>query len=193
MLLASPVVAAGVDTSTPRAAYEVADVVRTYGAAFLRTHPTSHAQRRVLRAIARCRTALLGGHVAGCDRCGYRRIAYNSCGNRHCPKCLAAHAARWLAAEQAMLLPVPYFHVVFTLPHALNALVRVNRRRLYALLFRAAAATLRTFPSPPATLAPSPPSPWCCTLGGKRSPSLSTSTVWSRAAGWRATAAPGFP
>ena len=157
MLLPSPVVVAGAaDTSSQRPAYEVADVVRAYGAACLRTHPTSHAQRRVLRAIARCRTALLGGHVAGCDRCGYRRIAYNSCGNRHCPKCLAAHSVRWLAAEQAMLLPVPYFHVVFTLPHELNALVRVNRRRLYALLFRAAAATLRTFALAPRYLGAEP-------------------------------------
>ena len=128
-----------------RPRYEVADVVRAYGAEFLRTHQTTSPQRRVLRAIARCRTAALGGHVEGCDACGHKRIAYNSSRNRHCGKCQGAARAKWMAAEQAMLLPVDYFHVVFTLPHILNALMRVNPRELYALLFRAAAATLLTF------------------------------------------------
>ncbi|MFN8626236.1 MAG: IS91 family transposase [Candidatus Binatia bacterium] len=139
-----------------RPRYEVADVVRAYGAAFLRTHPTSSAQRQVLRAIARCRTAALGGHVEGCDACGHRRIAYNSCRNRHCPKCQGAARAKWMAAEQAMLLPVDYFHVVFTLPHALNPLIRVNPRALYALLFRAAAATLLAFARDPKHLGAEP-------------------------------------
>ena len=128
-----------------RPRYEVADVVRAYGAEFLRTHETLPAQRQVLRAIARCRTPVLGGHVEGCDACGHKRIAYNSCWNRHCPKCQGAARAKWMATEQAMLLPVDYFHVVFTLPHALNALIPVNPRELYALLFRAAAATLLAF------------------------------------------------
>jgi hypothetical protein len=136
---------AATTAGTARPRYEIADVVRAYGAEFLRTHPTSAAQRQVLRAIARCRTATLGGHVEGCDACGYKRIAYNSCRNRHCPKCQAAARAKWMAGEQALLLPVDYFHVVFTLPHALHPLLRVNRRELYALLFRAAAATLITF------------------------------------------------
>ena len=139
-----------------RVAYEVADVVRAYGAQFVRTQPTSAQQRRVLRAIASCRTAVLGGPVEGCDNCGHTRIAYNSCRNRNCPKCLGTQSARWMAAEQAMLLPVPYFHVVFTLPHALNALVRVNRRRLCELLFRAASATLRTFARDPHHLGAEP-------------------------------------
>ena len=139
-----------------RPRYEVADVVRAYGAAFLRTHPSSSAQRRVLRAIARCRTAALGGHVEGCDACGHTRIAYNSCRNRHCPKCQGAARAKWMAAEQALLLPVDYFHVVFTLPHALNALIRVNPRALYALLFRAAAATLLAFARDPKHLGGEP-------------------------------------
>jgi hypothetical protein len=126
-----------------RTPFEVADVVRAYGAEFVRTHPTSGAQRRVLRAIARCRTAALGGHRQVCDDCGQPRISYNSCRNRHCPKCQGAQRAKWLAAEQALLLPVPYFHIIFTLPHPLNPLLRTNPRRLYALLFRSAARTLQ--------------------------------------------------
>lgn len=106
--------------------------------------------------VAGCRTATLGGPVEGCDACDHRRIACNSCRNRHCPKCQGTETARWMAAEQAMLLPVPYFHVVLTLPHALNALVRVNRRRLCDLLFRAASATLRCFALDGRPPAPSP-------------------------------------
>ncbi len=139
-----------------RPRYEVADVVRGYGAEYLRTHPTSGAQRRVLQAIARCRTAALGGHIEGCDACGHTRIAYNSCRNRNCPKCQGAARARWMAAEQAMLLPVDYFHVVFTLPHTLTPLIRVNPRALYALLFRAAAATLLAFARDPKHLGGEP-------------------------------------
>jgi hypothetical protein len=140
-----------------RPRYEVADVVRAYGAEFLRSHPTSSTQQRwVMRAIARCRTAALGGHVEGCDACGHKRIAYNSCRNRNCPKCQGAARAKWMLSEQAMLLPVDYFHVVFTLPHALNALMRVNPRELYALLFRAAAATLLTFARDPKHLGGEP-------------------------------------
>ena len=131
-------------------------MVRAYAGRFLRTHPTSRQQRRVLRAIARCRTAQLGGHVEACDACGQQRIAYNSCRNRHCPKCQGTARAKWLAAEHRMLLPVPYFHVVFTLPHALNPLLRVNPQRLYGLLFRTAAATLRTFARDPRHLGAEP-------------------------------------
>jgi hypothetical protein len=139
-----------------RPRYEVADVVRACGAEFLRTHPTSPVQRQVLHAIARCRTAALGGHVEGCDACGHKRIAYSSCRNRNCPKCQGAARAKWMAAEQAMLLPVDYFHVVFTLPRTLNALMRVNPRALYTLLFRAAAATLLTFARDPKHLGGEP-------------------------------------
>jgi hypothetical protein len=148
----SSVTTAGVE----RPRYEVADVVRAYGAEFLRIHPASPVQRQVLRAIARCRTARLGGHVEGCDACGHKRIAYNSCRNRHCPKCQGAARAKWMAAERATLLPVDYFHVVFTLPHILNALMRVNPRELYALLFRVAAATLLTFARDPKHLGGEP-------------------------------------
>lgn len=129
--------------------YEVADIVRAFGATYRQQHPVPGAHEVVLRAIARCRTAALGGHVEACQRCGATRVAYNSCRNRHCPKCQGAARAKWLAAQQALLLPVEYFHIVFTLPHELNALLRVNPRRLYALLFRAAAATLHTFARDP--------------------------------------------
>ena len=156
MAVPSPAVATAGEESHGRTAFEVADVVRAYGASFLSTHPTSGAQRRVLRAIATVPHRALGGHVEGCDACGHTRIAYNSCRNRHCPKCQGAARAKWMAAEQAMLLPVEYFHVVFTLPHALNPLIRVNPRELYGLLFRAAAATLLAFARDPKHLGGEP-------------------------------------
>ncbi len=99
-------------------------------------------QRRTLKDLAACRTAALGGHVLGCPECGYQQIAYNSCGNRHCPTCQATAAARWLEARAAELLPVPYFHVVFTLPDVLDPLALGNPRVLYDLLLRSAAETL---------------------------------------------------
>jgi len=134
---------------SPRPAYEVADIVRAYGATYRRTHHVWPVQGVALRAIARCRTAALGGHVEACAACGVGRVAYNSCRNRHCPKCQGRARATWVAAQHAQLLPIEYFHVVFTLPHALNALARVNPRRLYALLFHAAAATLQGFARDP--------------------------------------------
>ena len=125
--------------------------MRAYGAAFRATHAVSHEQARVLRAIAQCRTAALGGHVEQCVSCGTERVCYDSCRNRHCPKCQGSARAKWLAAEQALLLPIPYFHVVFTLPHQLNPLIRVNQRRLYDLLFQTAAQTLQEFARDPTT------------------------------------------
>jgi hypothetical protein len=124
---------------------ELAAIVRQYGDAYRRTHRLTSAQHRALRAIAACRTAALGGHRETCDRCGAVRITYNSCRNRHCPKCQTLTKERWLSARRADLLPIPYFHVVFTLPHDLNALAQGNSRVIYALLFRAAAETLLTF------------------------------------------------
>jgi len=115
------------------------------GTPYRRTHRLAQVQAVALRAIARCRTAALGGHRETCDRCGAVRITYHSCRNRHCPKCQTVAKERWLAARRADLLPIPYFHVVFTLPHALNALAQGNPRVLHALLFRAAADTLLTF------------------------------------------------
>lgn len=132
------------DPSSPRSGLEVADVVRRHGAAFLEHQgPHLHSgQRRLLRDLARCRTAELGGHVQRCGDCGGERIAYNSCRNRHCPKCQGAARARWLQRETTFLLPVEYHHVVFTLPAALAPLTLSNPRRLYELLFRAARDTL---------------------------------------------------
>jgi hypothetical protein len=136
----------------PLPPFEVADIVRDYGEVFRATHSVSHEQARVLRALAQCRTAALGGHVEVCVTCGTERICYDSCRNRHCPKCQGSARARWLAAEQALLLPVPYFHVVFTLPHHLNPLIRVNQRALYHLLFQAATQTLQEFAQDPTHL-----------------------------------------
>ncbi len=142
-------------TATDRArhqsppSFEVADIVREHGEAFRATHPVSHEQARVLRALAQCRTAALGGHVEVCETCGTERVCYDSCRNRHCPKCQGSARAKWLATEQAVLLPVPYFHVVFTLPQLLNPLLRVNQRALYHLLFQAATQTLQDFARDP--------------------------------------------
>lgn len=121
---------------------EVADIFRQHGAAFRATHSLSPEQRRVMRAIEQCRTSVLGGHVDQCDACGYRRVSYNSCRNRHCPKCQSLAKAKWLQAQLADLLPVPYFHVVFTLPEQLAHLALQNKRVIYNLLFAAASQTL---------------------------------------------------
>jgi hypothetical protein len=128
---------------------EVADIFRQYGHDFRLTHSLSPEQRRVIRAIERCRTAALGGHVEQCDACGHQRISYNSCRNRHCPKCQSLAKARWLEARLADLLPVEYFHVVFTLPEQLATLALQNKRVVYNLLFSAAAETLRTIATDP--------------------------------------------
>src|SRR5499426_103466 len=150
--LSSPMAAAGTSPDPQHPHFEVADVVREYGAAFRATHHVSQEQEKVLEAIVQCRTAALGGHVEACERCGAEQISYNSCRNRHCPKCQGSARAKWLEAEQALLLPVPYFHVVFTLPHQLNPLVRVNQRALYGLLFQAVAQTLQQFARNPTHL-----------------------------------------
>jgi len=113
---------------------ELADIVRAHGDVYRRAHRLAKVQHVALRAIAACRTATLGGHWETCDRCGAVRISYNSCRNRHCPKCQTLTKERWLAARRADLLPIPYFHVVFTLPHPLNALAQGNPRVIYTLL-----------------------------------------------------------
>ena len=121
---------------------ELAEIVREHAAEYLQSHSASYAQRQVLRAVMRCRTAALGGHLEACDQCAHRQIAYNSCRNRHCPKCQGSACARWMQARAAELFPVPYFHVVFTLPTLLGPLALQNPRVLYGLLFHAAAETL---------------------------------------------------
>jgi Putative transposase/Transposase zinc-binding domain len=127
-----------------RPPFEVADIIRQHGDRFIETHGTwlTGQHRRVLRALARCRTAALGGHLDRCAQCDHRAISYNSCRNRHCPKCLTRARDRWLAARQQELLPVGYVHVVFTLPHRLSWLALQNKRVVYDLLLRVSAATL---------------------------------------------------
>jgi len=132
----------------PRPACELADIVRLYGPAYRRAHRLPLAHLKVLQAIADCRTAALGGHRESCASCGFERYAYNSCRNRHCPKCQSLAKEQWLETRQAELLPVGYFHNVFTLPHQLNALIlchQDNQRAVLNLLFQAAAATLLEF------------------------------------------------
>ncbi|MDP6637416.1 MAG: IS91 family transposase [Phycisphaerae bacterium] len=124
---------------------ELADIVRRYGPAYRRAHRLSPDQNKTLNAIEACRTAVLGGHADSCRRCGYKRYSYNSCRNRHCPKCQTLTKARWIEDRKAELLPAPYFHVVFSLPHELNSLVLYNRKTLINLLFSAASKTLADF------------------------------------------------
>ena len=124
---------------------ELADIVRRYGAAFRATHRLCAVQHRALRAIEQCRTAALGGELRQCDACGKQRYVYHSCRNRHCPKCQTRAKERWLAERRAELLPVAYYHLVFTLPHELNALAQHRPRELYAMLFASASETLIEF------------------------------------------------
>jgi len=128
-----------------RRGFEVAHVFRARGEVYRRTHRLARGQARAMRAIETCRTAALGGYAETCDRCGAVRVTYRSCRNRHCPKCQTLAKVRWVEARRADLLPIPYFHVVFTLPHALNALAQGNPRVIYRLLFQAAAETLLVF------------------------------------------------
>jgi hypothetical protein len=135
----------------PHPALEVADIFRTHGAAWRAAHAghISLGQLKVMSAIEACRTADLGGHVERCESCAHTQIAYNSCRNRHCPKCQGAAAQDWLADRQAELLPLPYFHVVFTLPAAIGDLAWHNKAVVYDLLFKAAAETLLTLAADP--------------------------------------------
>jgi hypothetical protein len=135
----------------PRPILEVADVFRRHGAGWRAANEAhlSLAQRRVMTAIEICRTAALGGHVERCEDCAHTRIAYNSCRNRHCPKCQWTAAQAWLEAREAELLPVPYFHVVFTLPAQIGAIAYQNKAKVYGLLFKAAAETLTTIAADP--------------------------------------------
>lgn len=132
-------------------ALEVADILRRHGDAYRAEHAAtlSNGQRRVMGAIEACRTPALGGHVEQCADCGKVRIAYNSCRNRHCPKCQGLARAQWLADRQAELLPVPYFHVVFTMPAPLAAIALQNKAVVYDILFRAAAQTIRVIAADP--------------------------------------------
>ena len=128
-----------------RPGWEVADIFRQHGSAYRASRRLTPTQRKVMWAIESCRTAALGGHKEVCTSCGHERHAYNSCRNRHCPKCQSLTKAQWLADRKAELLPVPYFHCVFTLPHELNPLVLCNPRALLNMLFEAAGQTLLEF------------------------------------------------
>ncbi|HTO79572.1 MAG TPA: IS91 family transposase [Methylocystis sp.] len=137
-----------------RPALELADVFRRHGDAYLREHAAhlGRGERRVMGAIAACRTAALGGHVEQCDACGLTRVAYNSCRNRHCPKCQGAARAAWLCARKSELLPVPYFHLVFTLPPQAAEIAFQNKALVYALLMRSAAEATMTLAENPKRL-----------------------------------------
>ncbi len=134
----------------------LADILRNHGQPWLASHVLSAVQEKAWRAIVACRTPALGGHVESCDHCGVQRYLYHSCRNRHCPLCQTRAKEAWLAARQRELLPVPYFHLVYTLPHALNGLAECDSRTLYALLFNAVAATLNEFAANPRWLGGTP-------------------------------------
>ena len=134
-----------------RPSLEVADIFRGHGPAWRRANAghVSLGQLKVMSAIESCRTAALGGHVARCEKCAHTHVAYNSCRNRHCPKCQGAAAKEWLADRQAELLPVPYYHVVFTLPAEIGNIAYQNKAAIYAILFKVAAETLITIAADP--------------------------------------------
>lgn len=134
-----------------RSGPEVADIFRRYGAAYRESHGASLciAQRRVMSAIELCRTAALGGHVERCDHCDHQRICYNSCRDRHCPKCQSLARAQWLDNRRSELLDTRYFHVVFTIPQSIAAIALQNKEIVYGILFRAASETLRTIAADP--------------------------------------------
>jgi len=135
----------------PRPALEVADIFRSHGSAWRKANAghLSLGQLKAMAAIEACRTAELGGHVAACEDCGHAVISYNSCGNRHCPKCQGAAARQWLAEREAELLPLPYYHVVFTLPSSIGAIAWQNKTTVYGLLFKAVSETMLTIAADP--------------------------------------------
>jgi hypothetical protein len=141
MLLASHKLAAGEKKARP----ELADVFRQYGDSYRKTHPLPASHQKVMRAIGVCRTQALGGHLKQCDSCGFEHPSYNSCRNRHCPKCQSLAKAKWLEKQTAELLPVGYFHLVFTLPHEFNRLILAHKKILLTLLFKAVSETLLEF------------------------------------------------
>ena len=130
----------------PNGRVELADILRTHGQAYLAKHSLGHSKAKAWRAIIACRTQALGGHIERCDSCNSTRHVYHSCRNRHCPKCQTRSKEQWLAARQRECLPVPYTHVVFTVPHALNGLAGSHFRLITDSLFDAAAATLNFRP-----------------------------------------------
>jgi predicted Zn-ribbon and HTH transcriptional regulator len=128
-----------------RGGVELADIFRAYGESYCRNHPLPVSHLKVIEAVVRCRTGVMGGHIERCDSCGFERPAYNSCRNRHCPKCQSLAKVKWLDKQKSETLPVGYFHLVFTLPHELNGLVLTNKKILLSHLFRAVGKTLVDF------------------------------------------------
>jgi predicted Zn-ribbon and HTH transcriptional regulator len=128
-----------------RPKWELADIFRQYGEAYRSNHALPLSHLKVMHSIEVCRTDRLGGHILQCDQCGYQRQAYNSCRNRHCPKCQVVAGAQWLEDRKAELLPVPYFHLVFTLPHELNAVALSNKKVVCDILFKSVSETLLEF------------------------------------------------
>ena len=124
---------------------ELADIFRVYGESYRRNHPLPVSHLKVMQAVERCRTAALGGHLQQCDACDFKRPAYNSCRNRHCPKCQSLAKVKWLDKQKSELLPTGYFHLVFTLPHQLNPLILVNKKPLINILFQSVSQTLARF------------------------------------------------
>jgi len=167
-----------------RPALEVADIFRTCGAQYRKVHGTSMSreQYRAMRAIQYCRTAFLGGHIDVCDECGIERNSYNSCRNRHCPKCQSLAKAEWLDARMAELLPAPYYHVVFTIPEEVASVAFQNKKLIYTILFKAASETLRTIAADPSTSEPKSVFLLCYTPGVRPCSITLTCTAWFLAA-----------
>ena len=137
------------NTCNRKESLEVGDIFRVYGDDFRRSRPVSYEQLKAMRHIERCRTAELGGHISQCNQCGYEKIAYNSCRNRHCPKCQTLTKEQWLNDRKSELLPCGYFHLVFTVPHDLNPIIRSNKRITMNILFAAVNDTLKAFAKDP--------------------------------------------
>jgi hypothetical protein len=178
-----------------RPQFEVADVFRCYGADYRLQNGASmsNAQHRVMTAIEVCRTAVLGGHLEQCDQCGHQRNAFNSCANRHCPKCQSLARAQWLQDRQAELLNTQYFHVVFTVPEQIATISYQNKRELFGILFRAAAEALRTIAADPKHLGAEVGFLPCSILGALTCSIIPICIVWSPAVVSLRMARSGFP
>jgi hypothetical protein len=168
---------------------EVADIFRRYGAAYRQQHGASmpSAHRRVMTAIEVCRTAALGGHLERCDQCAYERNAFNSCRDRHCPKCQCLARAQWIQERQSELLDCEYFHVVFTVPEEIASIAYQNKEVLYGILFQTTAETLKTIAADPKHLGGRSASSRCSTVGGRTSNFTHTCIVSCPEAGRHST------